>query len=167
MNILEDSKTMDLEIYKKLFYIVRDNLIDSGDDLEYSKDVFLSSISVDPFSVNISDILKLDNISFIQTLYIHLFNRICDEGALKTWKRNADMNEKNFQEKAVKTLLHSQEFRDKNAKIYNNIYSNKSTTEQYVTVINNFYNGRFYKIYNKMPKSIKEIIKKLFKWGWR
>ena len=161
------------EVYEKLYDIASYNLYESeGVAFEYSREAFLASTCFKPGEADLLLLNDLDNMSYIQGLYVFLLYRPCDIGALRAWTKNADMPQEEFRKKAVNTLSSSQEFYDKGVALVNNQYSSRSEANREIAV----YGGgppigsghpaeaginKLYRFYKKLPKPIRDLIRKI------
>ena len=161
------------DAYEKLYDIASYNLFESGGGtFEYSREVFLASTCCKPGEADLLLLNDLDNMSYIQGLYVFLFYRSCDIGSLRAWTKDADMPQEEFRQKAVKSLSSSQEFYDKGVALVNNQYSSHNKANREIVV----YGGglpvgtghpaevgvnKLYRFYKKLPKSIRDLIRKI------
>ena len=114
----------------------------------------------------------MDNMSFIQLVYIAFFFRTCDPGAYKMWKGEEGTTEMEFRKKSITSLSRSGEFIEKGATLKNNIYSDAVEANRVVSIINASVQGgtespankavnKLYRVYKKFPKPIKSVIRKI------
>lgn len=76
-----------------------------------------------PFELDLLLLLPLENMEFIETLYMVLFNRTIEEKARNAWEQKQNWPKEKFQAAAVNTLLSSAEYRRHNVYVRNNIYA--------------------------------------------
>ena len=77
----------------------------------------------DPFDLDLLPLLSLENMEFIETLYMALLNRTIEEKARNAWEQKQNWPKEKFQAAAINTLLSSAEYRRHNVHVRNNIYA--------------------------------------------
>lgn len=154
-----------MDVYSKLYDITQENMKDAGEELVFTKDAFLFSTKCQAGKADLFQLMDMDNQSFFQAAFVGLFYRIPDEGAMERWNRECFLEKEEFQQKVIRSLTNSDEFRDKRVKLSNNIYSTHSFVRQnegQVTT-SNYYMDRLYNIYRHLPGFLKAIAKKIIK----
>lgn len=159
------------EIYSRLYDIASKNLSESGGTFDYSCDVFLISTDCRPGEADILALKDLDNINYLQALYILFFYRTSDAEALKLWKEKANMSVDEFRRRAVQSLSKSQEFFDKRTELINNLYSSGEAKQAVPVYSGNTLVGsgqpaeicvnKLYRFYKKLPTPIRNLIRKI------
>lgn len=156
--------SMNTDIYSKIYDIAEKNLQKSGEEMVFSKDAFLYSTRQDLKHINVFDMPQYDNETLLQVLYVALFFRTPEENARLNWGKLKDMPKKEFQKRCFTTLASSQEFQKNGTILYNNIYSSPQVqinVSANNAVAANPYIEKLYGIYRKLPKSLKNMIKKV------
>lgn len=160
-------------VYGKLYDVANENLKNAGGEFEYSREAFIFSTQCIPGKADLLQMNDMDNMSFVQSLYLAFFFRTCDTGAYARWNGEKNIPKEEFRKKTVSGLSRSGEFFDKKVRLINNIYSGTAEANRAVTVssvpaqpsgaespaekaINKLY--RFYK---KFPKPIRGLIRKI------
>ncbi|MBR6599581.1 MAG: hypothetical protein IKK88_04705 [Oscillospiraceae bacterium] len=140
-------------IYKQLFDIAHENIMEAKSDFSNSESTFLFYCENDQFSVDISELMKIkaSNEEFIQLAYLALLNRPIDPDAINVWSTLYNTPQKKFRVNAVYNLLNSNEFSIKGKKVYNNTIKKVQP--------NAFIKGA-YKIYRHCPAPINDLLKK-------
>lgn len=156
------------EVYSVLYDIAAENMAKNNMEFEYSKEAFLFATECKPGEADILQMSNLDNMSFIQALYIALFFRTCDTGALAIWQKNRMLTQNEFRKKAVNSLMRSQEFFDKGAVVINNLYSSGAEANREVVVVGtagvtsaNKALNKLYRFYKGLPTPIRNLIRKI------
>jgi len=157
------------EIYARLYDIAASNLAEKDMEFEYSREVFLFATECKPGEADILKMNNLDNMSFIQALYVALFFRTCDSEALIQWQKRRILPQNEFRVKAVNSLIKSQEFLDKGTVIINNLYSYGAEANRElidvtgigtVTSANKALN-KLYHFYKGLPAPLRNLIRKI------
>lgn len=174
LRIMGGNKFMEeTSVYEMMYDIVAENMKAENDEMEFSKEAFLFDVNRKLGEVDIADMLHMDNKTFLEAAYLGFLGRLPDEGAIIGWSEKAEnLDCFSFQSQVVNSMLHSAEFRTKNVKVYNCIYSllkrkrfrcNESIeqTKSKVILKKGYIYNIMLKIYRKMPEKIKHIIRKV------
>lgn len=159
-----------MDLYEKIFDEINNNL-DDGEDVGFSKEVFLYSCKKNPNEI---DIVKLSlcqsREEFIEKIYVGLFNRLPTEEEKKYWSRKAvNKSDLTFQKICVKELCSSKENDNSKVTILNNIiYSiskkvdkKKMVAPQKKTWRDKLFGRILIEIYKSLPDKVKQIYKKI------
>lgn len=154
-----------MDVYSKLYDITQENMKKGGQELVFTKAAFLFSTKCQAGKADLFQLMELDNQSFFQAAFVGFFYRIPDEGAMDRWNRECGLDKEEFQEKVIRSLTGSEEFRDKRVKLYHNIYSTNSLVRHSQDHIStsSYYMDRLYHIYRHLPGFLKVIAKKILK----
>lgn len=156
------------EVYSALYDIASANMAEKDMEFEYSKESFLFAIECKPGEADILQMTNLDNMSFIQALYIALFFRTCDAGALAIWQKSRMLSQNEFRTKAINSLMRSQEFCDKGAVVINNVYSSGLEANREIAAVGasgvtsaNKALNKLYRFYKVLPTPLRNLIRKI------
>lgn len=92
-------------------------------ELHFNPELAAYMLEGNPFELDLLELLPLDNMDFIEALYLTLFNRTLDENARYSWEQRADWPKEQFQATALQALLSSDEYRHSGVTVRNNIYA--------------------------------------------
>lgn len=106
----------------------------------------------DPFELDLLTLLPLDNMEFIETLYLTLFNRTLEEKARKAWEQKKDWPKERFQSTAVNALLASAEYRRIGVRVKNNIYL--KSVQLAAPMLSDQRNGAWQRVKDIMKKTL-------------
>lgn len=151
-------------IYEKIFDITNENLKLSGNEMPFTKEAFLYSTESQLGYVNIFDLLLYNKRTFLQCLYIALFYRTPEKMARENWGKLDHLNDFEFQQKAIQSLMASEEYIRNGVIIYNNPYTEPKIQigrESIEAVQMNPYIKKLYNYYKKMPILIKKVIRRV------
>lgn len=144
------------DIYSGLFEIVSENQKRVGKEMEFQKQTFLSTVGEEAQITDLSKWRDCDIDSFLENAYFQLLERMPDRGARNRWKNRAPKKKLDYQRAILISVLNSQEFMMKSTCFKNNIYGNIQQTRLRIRIKNNLF-----RLGRKLPKSIKQAIKKI------
>lgn len=151
-----------LEVYNKLFQISENNMINSGNEVNISKEAFLAVVGEPALMTNIVKIWKLPKLAYLQALYALALRRLPDEGMVEICKIDTQ-SDNEYKREITESVRHSQEFREKQARIYNNVFS---THKNLPTVTTYFVEypllNKIYVMYRKIPQKYRRRVRKAF-----
>ncbi|MBP0963768.1 MAG: hypothetical protein J5999_00560 [Oscillospiraceae bacterium] len=166
---------MDNNIYSALYDITQENIREAGGEFSVSKEAFAELSTIHPQAANIFHISRTNsNKLFLEKAYIHLLKRFADESAYRNWEGRFSLFPCQFQRLLTMTLITSDEFSNKNVKVYDNFYSihnqyggdpsnSKKAVEVKKSEIKLHINNRLRKIYNRLPEAVKKVLRKILK----
>lgn len=150
-------------IYKQLYDITNENIINSGSSFMNKEISFIYYCCNNPFTVDISEVLKIEatNEEFIQIVYLALLNRPIDPDGYDAWAAYFNLPQDEFRRNAIYGISNCPEFLICHKRIYNNIpvYYHEDDVTENVKQPNIFLRGA-YKVYRHCPKPVKKIFKK-------
>lgn len=153
-------ETQEKRVYRDLFRIVEDNLNKEGLDLNISEGFFLYDITSPDGVLNVADIMEFDNESFLLCVFKKLLLRLPDDAAADHWRSKMGMSKDKFREQLLLSVIPSEERRIKHTKVLNNFYNKtKDKPPRAASGIKNKTYGQMYRVYKKLPESVRQLIK--------
>ena len=156
-------------IYKQLYDITSKNFDGRYGTLQGSKGAFIASVNLEPHRTDLSVLADVPIDDFLEASYFSVLRRFPDATAAEIWKqKRPTMSEETYKEKVVFSLINSRERSIRGVTVYNNIFSQVQKQNGIVAntvVAQPAYPGlnRLYKIYYKLPKWLKSLVKALLK----
>lgn len=153
-----------LQAYSKIYDIASENIAKAGKKMVFTKETFLYSTKQELKYIDLFDMTRYDNESFLQILYLALFFRTPEENARNNWGKLFHLPQKDFQEKCFSSLSSSEEYFRNGTIFFNNIYSTpiiNINTTVIQTSESNPYIDKLYGFYYRLPAGVKTMIKRL------
>lgn len=116
------------EIYSQLYKIVEQNMKLSGGNMEFSEQVFLTSVGE---KKNVADILRLwtnDRQTFLTNIYLQLLGRFPESHAYEQWSKD-QREDTEVKKTMVYAIVSSEEFRIKQGVVKNNVIRKEEEIE--------------------------------------
>ncbi len=152
---------MKQSVYSGIYEVVTEKL----DNFRFSKESYLNMTENSPHEADVVKLLECDNCIFLECAYLMFLQRPIDEKAFEGWKEKFSMNENEFRNSVINTLINSQEFANASVTVKNNIYaSNTINTPSARTVSSAVqFPDKLLRIYRKQPEFVKKAIKHIVK----
>lgn len=155
----------ELEVYKKVYNIVNDNLIKNNMSFGYFESTFEKDAGSNARCINVSDFADLDNEHYFQAVFVRVFKRLPDEKELSAWKVHFEEDKDKFREGVLRSLGGSSVAAINRIEMINNPYFVQKKGLKYKVM------GKLYCLTDKsalrvlgkkMPDGVQKIIRKVF-----
>lgn len=97
----------DRAVYKQIYDIVAENMSAAGLDFEYGSSTFLCDVESHPQDICIPQYLGLQNLEFMEAVYVAAFKRLPDERTRHFWEERASLPKEEFQRQVLKSIAGS------------------------------------------------------------
>lgn len=119
---------MEESIYSNIYKILKCNIEKEGLEIGYSYKTFLYMSEKTPRELDLLDIAyEEEKEIFLELAYMGFFGRLPEEAAREKWSiRGKEVSLQTYKEEIVTRLLASGERKDKEVKVYHNIFRKKN-----------------------------------------
>lgn len=111
------------DIYEEVYKIAEENMEKNGGKIVIRKDAVKFYALNKPGEMDLYLCEFMDNETFLQAVYLGMFNRMPDEKAVSDWSKKYDMPRFKFRKQLMDKIINSAEFANKPIIVRNNIYS--------------------------------------------
>lgn len=114
---------------KDLIYDTLYNKIEENYQLDFNKDIGNRLLDMPLGKFDILKVADLNNSDFIKALYLGIFNRNIENDAYLDWSKKFTLNSSEFKKQALSRIIQSNEFKNRNIVVINNIFFNENTVD--------------------------------------
>lgn len=94
-------------VYKQIYDIVAENMDAAGLNFEYGSSTFLCDAESHPQDIHIPKYLELQNLEFMEAIYVAAFKRLPDERTRHFWEERELLPKEKFQHQVLKRIAGS------------------------------------------------------------
>lgn len=152
----------DEALSRALFALAEQRMQAAGNTFYCSEAVFAVMAAVAPDHVSYELLKQLENRDFLHAVYLTLLQRPIDQAAAQNWESQLSLPSSQFQTALLNSVLHSQEYRNNPMPLLDCPLPLESQTPQLtIHVVNNGLPDRLVRIYQKLPRSLQKLAKKI------
>ncbi|MBQ9827768.1 MAG: DUF4214 domain-containing protein [Lachnospiraceae bacterium] len=111
------------DIYEEVYKIAEENMEKNGGKLQINKDAVKFYALNKPGEMDLYLCEFMDNETFLQAVYLGMFNRMPDDSAVAYWSKKYGMPRFKFRKEVMDRVINSAEFKRNSIVVRNNIYS--------------------------------------------
>ena len=147
---------------RAVYSLAEKRMQENGGTLPYSMDVFSVMTSAAPDSVSYPAMEPLSNADFLQAAFLLLLLRPIDDGAKKAWEGRLSLPKTEFQTAVLNSILGSAEYQRSMIPLTDcPLPISTKGPEVKVVTVNQGMPPRLVRIYQKMPKPLRSLAKKI------
>lgn len=166
-------------VYGALYDIVEQHLQEYNKSMPCSKQAFLCAVDAEPGVCDEKQMETMENSVFFESVFISLLSRLPDDNVRTAWEYEMQKEPEEFRQMLLKTVVGSQEAiikgsclknnRTKSVKYqeypaWNGMFMNHSESES-VSSAKPGVKDNLYKVYQKLPLSVRLFLRKMLRRG--
>lgn len=156
------TKYTDDALARAIYGIADAKMTEIGKKLPVSEDVFSVMTAASPEYVSYAQMESLGNEDFLETAFLLLLGRPIDEGAKNAWQGNLALPKEAFQTAVLNSVLGSPEYQRQNIMLRGcPLPVTLEEPQVTVCVVNQGMPDRLVRIYQKLPKPLQKLAKKI------